>query len=239
MIEYAKRKLGEPVIQVNLDITQMEDAIDDAVQMFCEWHRDGSESMYFVHKVTATDVANGYISIPDEMLIDDVIELLPAGNGMLTNWTTPIGQSILTQLGGQSTCMLSMTSFAMFKEQMTTMDKVIGARYPFRFMKYRRRISCDFKLTEDEYLVFSAYENIDPRVDANKEAWEDQWLKRYCTAVIKERWGNVLTIANGIKLPGGIELDGKEILDSAKTELETLETELKDEHQEPPMFFVG
>ncbi|AWY10140.1 neck protein [Vibrio phage VP-1] len=241
MIEYAKRKLGEPVIQVNLDKTQMEDAVDDAIQQFCEWHRDGSESIYFVHKVTAEDVANGYVNLPTDRQIDDVVELLPGDQSLMTSWTTPTGQSLLQMfsVNNTSSCMLSASSFVMMKQRMTTLDKAIGARYPFRFMKYRRRIYCDFKLKADQFLVFSCFENIDPRIDANKEAWEDQWLKRYCTALIKERWGNVLIIANGIKLPGGIELDGNKILDDAKAEIAELETELKDEHQEPAMFFVG
>ena len=74
MISYATRKLGSPVIMINLDNTQMEDAVDDAVQMFCEFHRDGSQLHHYDHVITAEDVTNGYITIPEDKLIEDVEE---------------------------------------------------------------------------------------------------------------------------------------------------------------------
>lgn len=240
MIEYAKRKLGEPVIMVNLDKTQMDDCIDDAIQMFCEWHRDGSEQTYYTHKVTAEEAVSGILEIPAENAIEDVVEVLAydGSTGTSFNWSTATGQMMLSMFGG-GYGQVKLSDYVMLKQQMTNIQKVIGEQFPFTFVKYRRQIKCHFKLKEDQYIVFSAYENIDPRLPKNIEAWEDQWLKRYCTALIKERWGNVLSIAKGIKLPGGMEVDAAEILSGAKEEIDDLEAELKEEHQEPPGFFIG
>ena len=59
LIEYCLRKLGAPVIEINVDPDQLEDRLDDALQMWQEFHADGTIRTYLVHQVTADDLTNG------------------------------------------------------------------------------------------------------------------------------------------------------------------------------------
>ena len=68
LIDYAKRKLGEPVIEVNVDEDQVEDRVDEALQYYQEFHSDATVRTYLKHQITATDVANEYISLSSNIL---------------------------------------------------------------------------------------------------------------------------------------------------------------------------
>ncbi|MGR2462297.1 hypothetical protein ACUX4R_25785, partial [Salmonella enterica] len=87
-MNYVLRKLGAPVIQINLDSSQVEDAVDDARQKFWEYHRDGSQDAFFLYQVKQEDIDKGYIEFPDD--IDDVIEVIPGPPiESIGNWATP------------------------------------------------------------------------------------------------------------------------------------------------------
>jgi hypothetical protein len=73
--DYCLRKLGFPVIDINVDDDQLEDRIDDALQKFRDYHYDGTEEIYLAHQVTSGDIANTYIQVSDN--ISGVTRLLP------------------------------------------------------------------------------------------------------------------------------------------------------------------
>ena len=59
LIDYCLRKLGAPVLEINLADEQIDDAVDDALQYFYERHYDGVERMYLKYKITQEDVDRG------------------------------------------------------------------------------------------------------------------------------------------------------------------------------------
>ena len=61
--QYALRKLGAPVIEINVDDAQLEDALDDSLQIFAEYHFDGVEKVFYKYAVTETDITNGFIDV--------------------------------------------------------------------------------------------------------------------------------------------------------------------------------
>ena len=61
--QYALRKLGAPVIEINVDDSQLEDALDDSLQIFAEYHFDGVEKVFYKYEVTASDITNGFIDV--------------------------------------------------------------------------------------------------------------------------------------------------------------------------------
>lgn len=63
LIDYCLRKLGHPVIQINVDEDQIEDRVDDAIQFFQEYHFDGIEKVFLRYQITQADINNGYISL--------------------------------------------------------------------------------------------------------------------------------------------------------------------------------
>lgn len=66
--EYCLRKLGKPVIEINVDDDQVEDRIDEALKMYWDYHFDGTEKIYYKHQVTSTDKSNKYITLPENII---------------------------------------------------------------------------------------------------------------------------------------------------------------------------
>lgn len=242
-IEYCLRKLGQPVIMVNLDMTQIEDAVEDAILKFVEYHRDGFEEHYFSYTFTSSAEADTrVIPIPKELGIDDVVQVIPAGtavqNGRFDTYAWQAGAAITSPISG-GWANTSLQDYSIMMQRFADLNYVLGELFPFRFSKYKREARLLFAVSEGETVSFQTYRRVDPREDGNEDAWNDPWLKAYATALIKERWGNVLTIVNGLRLVGGIEMNGADIAASARDEIDRLETELKKGHQDPVDFMTG
>ena len=93
------------------------------------------------------------------------------------------------------------------------------------------------RISTDRWSVFDCYRLVDP---ANAtDIYNDWWLKRYLTATIKRQWGQNLIKFNGVQLPGGIVLNGREIYEDAVQEIEKIEEELRKEYELPPLDMIG
>ncbi len=241
-LDYIMRKLGAPTVKVNLDVESIQDAVTDAIERFCERHKDGSEEHYYVVKVSEDDALNGYITVPVEAQIQELEELLPTNGYNVGQWHNPSWQmaklTIGSGAGGSSYGQLRLADFVSLRQRLGTINDVLGERFPYTFKRYKRRIICHFNINVGDCYAFKASERCDPRVEGNEDAWNDPWLKAYATALTKERWGNVLVKAQGIKLPGDIELDGTGMLSEAKQEIETLNDQLQKEYEEPIGFLL-
>jgi hypothetical protein len=239
--DYCLRKLGSPVIQINLDDTQITDAIEDAILKFVEYHRDGSEE-YFLTYTFPDDVtaATRKITVPEG--VDDVVKVISPGSsiygGRFDTYAWQAGAAITSPVTG-GWAQTSLQDFTVMMQRLADLSVVLSEVFPFKFSKYHKEIELLFKVNAGEVLAFQTYKRIDPRDTGNEYAWNDFWLKDYATAKIKERWGNVLNKLQGVRLPGGVELNGAQMLQEAKEEIRELEDQLKKGHQEPIDFFVG
>ncbi len=243
---YCLRKLGEPVIKVNLDQTQIDDAIDDAIEKFNHYHEDGYEEYFYLYTIPAPATAGGQpsrkVSLDQTLEIDDVIEVVPAGGidfgGRFDTYAWQAGAAITSpQTGGWAN--IQLQDYVAMTQRLHTLNDVLGPEYPLSFNRYKREITLKFPISEGEQYAFKTYRRVNPQTAGNEDAWNNMWLKEYATALIKLRWGNVLSKVSGVKLVGGIELNGAEILRDAQTEIERLEEQLKLEHQLPPDIFIG
>jgi hypothetical protein len=88
-----------------------------------------------------------------------------------------------------------------------------------------------------KYLIFDGYEVVDP--DTFTDVYNDMFLKKYLTALIKRQWGTNLIKFEGMQLPGGVTLNGRQIFDDAREEITKLEEEMLLKHEMPPHFFIG
>lgn len=238
-MNYVLRKLGAPVIQINLDKTQVEDAVDDALQKFWEYHRDGSQETFYLYLVKQEDVDKGYLSFPAN--IDDVVEVIPGPPiESIGSWATPQWQMAQAMLVPKSALVsIRLVDYVSMQQRLSDINSVLTVRRTFVYKKFQRRLYPQFQYVVDEVLAFKCYENIDPEAEENQEAWNDMWLKAYATALVKRRWAEVLKKARGIRLPGGIELDGDSMFSEAETEIERLEEELRTGQQYPIDFMMG
>ena len=84
LIDYCLRKLGAPVLEINVDDDQIDDLVDDAIQLFNERHFDGVERMYLKYKITQGDIDRGIgAEISGEQTVNGT-----TGIGIVTTTTT-------------------------------------------------------------------------------------------------------------------------------------------------------
>lgn len=257
LIEYCLRRLGFPVIEINVDQDQIEDRIDDGLEFYMDYHFDGTERTYFAVQVSQIDIDNGYIEVPDNMIF--VTRALPFARH--NSIASPIGDpnaspySIEQILGGTfggsnstgtkssrqdqagPTNNLTLTTFYLNMQYLETIKQMFGeAEVPIRFNRHTNRVYLDMDwstIDVDSYIILHGWSSLDP--ETYTDVYADRWLKRYCTALIKRQWGANLIKYSGIQLPGGVTLDGDKMFDQASEEIDKLEDEMQDKYEEPPM----
>lgn len=241
--DYALRKLGFPVIELNLDDDQVEDRIDEALDMFRLYHVDAVEKTYLKHKVTAGDIANTYIEIPENIIGVNKIFSLAAtqvGSGGQLNFNIfdLTYQLRLNELYDFTSA--DYVYFSLANQHLRTLEMLFIGDVPIRFNRHAGKLYLDNpwdrRLTVDSYFIAEAYVVLP---ESNTRFWNDTWLKRYTTALIKQQWGTNLKKFSGVQLPGGIVLNGQQIYDEATRECSDLEQEIRDMYEAPPMFEVG
>lgn len=240
MMAYIMKRLGAPVIQINVSPDQVEVSIDEAIQLFTAHHRDGSEETFYAYQVKEEDVANGYIPVPDN--IYDIIEVVPKGYGLSNmDFATVEWQMVNSLMSqGRSFVPIGLADWNATRMALTNVNIMVGTyNQAFVFKKYKGHVVPQFSWGLNQVICFRCYEKIDPDEPGNELAWNDQWLKAYCTASVKEKWGVIMKKAEGIRLPGGVTLNGQQIYDEAVSEKEKLYEELRKKHEPPADFMIG
>lgn len=236
--EWCLRKLGKPVIEINVDDDQVEDRIDESLRYYWDYHFDGTEKIYYKHQITNTDVANTYITLPENII--GAVRVFPVSDPMVSsddlfNIRYQIALNDLYTLTS-----VSMVPYYMVMEHLALVQELLVGQQPIRYNRHRNRLHIDTDwndLKVGEFLLIEAYEVVDP--DTWTDAWGDRWLQQYATAKIKMQWGNNLKKYEGMQLPGGIMFNGQRIYDEAKEEIEKLETEMISSYSLPVMDMIG
>jgi len=239
---YCLRRLGWPVVEVNVDDLQLEDRIDDAIRFWQEYHFDGTEMIYYSHKVTQTDIDNKYLTLGTAeaasiLGISKMVNLSSKSSGMfsvkyqllLNDWAT------YSTKGTRE-----MQNYWMKMSHLAMIDQLINALNNVRFNRKTNKIYLELdwgtEVKKDDFIVFETYQSVD---GSNSGVWNDSFLKNYATALIKEQWGMNLSKFEGVQLPGGVTLNGRAILDDARTELQTLREQMSLSFELPIDFAVG
>lgn len=235
--EYCLRRLGKPVIEINVDEDQVEDRIDDALQYYWDYHFDGTEKIYYKHLVTDTDKTNKYITVPDNVI--GAVNLFNIADPSirsddLFNIRYQIALNDLYTLTS-----VSMVPYYMVMEHLSLISEMLVGKQLLRFNRHMNRlyIDMDWNSLSNEYLLVEAYQIIDPTEYV--DVWKDQWLMRYATALIKRQWGSNLTKFTGMQLPGGLTFNGEKIYNDAVGEITKLEDEMITSYSLPVMDMVG
>jgi len=236
--EYCLRKLGKPVIEINVDDDQVEDRIDESIRYYWDYHFDGSELVYYKHQVIADDITNNYITLPENII--GAVGIFPIGDPTISsndlfNIRYQIALNDLYTLTS-----VSMVPYYMVMEHLALVQELLVGKQPIRYNRHRNRLHIDMdwnKIKVGEYLLVQAYEVVNPATYT--DAWGDRWLQHYATAKIKYQWGTNLTKFTGLQLPGGVQFNGEKILDDAKAEIDKLEQEMINSYSLPVMDMVG
>jgi hypothetical protein len=237
--EYCLRKLGHPVIRINVDDDQVEDRIDEALDFWRQFHYDAVQRTYLKHQITGGDKANGYITISDSVRgISRIFS--PSGmwssTGNIFNLNYQLRLNDLWDLSSSSYSYYGITMM-----HLRSLDMMFVGEAPIRFNRHTDRLYIDIdwtgKMLEGDYLIAEADVHVDP--DTYPDVWTDKMLSRYATALIKQQWATNLKKYGGVQLPGGVVLNGPEMYAEATTEVKELEEEMRLTYEQPPQFLVG
>lgn len=235
------RRLGHPVVTVNLAPEQMEDAIDMALERFWDEHIQGYRRHYYLRKLSEEEVEAKSFIIPPEMGIDHVVKILPIGNSYgVGEWhTVPWQTAYSTVAGASAYSTIRASDFTLLRQRLKTIRSQFNAPQTFRFNKHTKEVVLEMRTIVDQVVAMECLQNIDPNKPEFADAWNNPWLQAYATAAAKKMWGDVLVNLQGVKLAGGLEINGDRIYENAVRELEALELELRTKWSEPIGFFIG
>jgi len=271
LIDYCLRRLGAPVLEINVDDDQIDDLVDDAIQFFHERHFDGVERMYLKYKITQADIDRGsaknttgvgivtttgtsnitgygsttfnfyetsnYIQVPDSVI--GVEKIFKFDTSSISGGMFSIKyQLFLNDLYYFNS--VELLQYAMVKRYLEDIDFLLTTDKQIRFNKRQNRLYMDIDWASESagnFLILDCYRILNPN-DFTK-IYNDSFLKKYLTSLIKRQWGQNLIKFRGVKLPGGIELNGREIYEDAERELKELKDRMALEYELPPYDFVG
>jgi hypothetical protein len=236
--EYCLRKLGKPVIEINVDDDQVDDRVDEALRYWYDYHFDGSERVYYKHAITETDVENKYITLPENII--GAVSIFSMGDPSirsddLFNIRYQIALNDLYTLTN-----VSLVPYYMVMEHLALMNELLVGKQPIRYSRHKDRLHVDMDWNTvriGEFLLVEAYEVIDP--ETWTDAYNDRWLQNYTTTLIKEQWGSNLTKFTGMTLPGGVQFNGEKIYDDAVAERRKLEDEMISSYSLPVLDMIG
>jgi hypothetical protein len=267
LIDYCLRRLGAPVLEINVDDDQIDDLVDDALQYFYERHFDGVERMYLKYKITQEDIDRGsakktdgvgivtttgtsidgktfnfyessnYIQVPDSIIgIEKVFKFdtssISAGMFSIKY------QLFLNDLYYFNS--VELLQYSMVKSYLEDIDFLLSTDKQIRFNKRQNRLYLDIDWAAQaagKFIIIDCYRILDP--NNFTKVYNDSFLKRYLTALIKKQWGQNLIKFRGVKLPGGIELNGRELYDDAVKEIDDIKQRMALEYELPPYDFIG
>lgn len=237
-IDYVLRKIGAPVIEINVAEEQVEDRVDEAVSFWRDYHYNGSQLVYLKHQITAQDKENGYITLPQKLLgISKVFPFdtsISTGTGMF-NVQYQFVLNNLTDLTSYN-----LQHYYMTMQHIEFMQEILVGKPMIRYNKHVNRLYIDTDISawkEGNYIIIEAYDVIDP--DMYSDVWEDRWLQNYASALIREQWGLNLTKFTGMQLVGGVQFNGEQILAEAREERRAMEEEAIQNLQPLTYNFIG
>jgi hypothetical protein len=216
----------------------VEDRIDEALQFYQAFHSDALHRNYYVHKVTATDVTNKYVALPEAYAYVTKMLLLTSASTSMSSQFSDLWQYTAQQYTAlQSGAAGGLSGFYVAMSNLQLMQDVLKGAQRIRFSRHMDRVYVEEVMKEGEYVVFEGYSIIDPV--AFTDVWDDYFLKKYATALIKKQWANNLKKFSGMQLPGGVMFEGQIMYDEAVMEISELEEEMRMTWQEPDGFFIG
>jgi hypothetical protein len=242
LIDYCLRRLGDPVLEINVDEDQIEDRIDEAIQYWQEFHSDATTRTYLKHLVTATDITNEYIPISSDVLT--VTKLFPTSSSFGTsyNFFDIKYQMMLNDIADMQNFAGDLAYYEQLQQYLSILDMKLNGTPQVQWSRHQDRLYifgdiADGDIVVGEYLVAEVYTLIDP--DTHTQVYNDLWLKEYATALIKQQWGQNLIKFEGVQLPGGVTFNGRQLYDDATQEIERLRERIRLEWEFPADFFIG
>ena len=273
LIDYCKRKLGAPVLEINVADEQIDDLVDDAIQFFQERHFDGVSQIYLKYQITQDDIDRGrapngnnptagivtstataniagsevtfdykensnYLQVPPSVIGVTKVLHFDGTNSTTNNMFSVKYQLFLNDIYHWGST--ELLTYAMTKTYLEDIDFLLTTQKQIRFNQRMDRLYLDIdwgSVSVNDYLIIDCFRILDPNDFAR--VWNDSFLKPYLTALIKRQWGQNLIKFQGVKLPGGVELNGRQIYDDAQKEIDMIMEKMSNTYELPPLDMIG
>ena len=245
LLDYCLRRLGAPVIDINVDPDQLEDKLDDALQLYQEFHSDATMRTYLTHEITQADLDNDYIPVADGVLY--VTRVFPRVNALsgTRNMFDVRYQTALNDLRNVHNYMSNLAMYDQMMQYMSLLDMKLNGQPLVQYSRHRNELHIFGDMNDNntnnyaigDFVVYEAFVIIDPTTYTS--VFNDMWVKDYTTSLIKQQWGSNMSKFEGMVLPGGVQFNGRQYYDDATNELEQLRERLRLEQEMPVDFFVG
>ena len=271
LIDYCLRKLGAPVLEINVAQEQIEDLVDDAVQYFQERHFDGVYPTFLKYEITQDDIDRGkasgaggvgvttttgtstivgaattfsfyensnYLQVPNSVIGVNKIFTFGGSNSISSGMFSLKYQLFLNDIYYWGST--ELLTYAMTKTYLEDIDFLLTTQKQIRFNQRQDRLYLDIdwsSVKAGEYFVIDCYRMMDP--SSYSQVWNDSFLKKYLTSLIKRQWGQNLIKFQGVKLPGGVELNGRQMYDDGQKEIDMLMDQMSSTYELPPLDMIG
>ena len=273
LIDYVKRKLGAPVLEINVADEQIDDLVDDAFQYFNERQFDGVQGTFLKYQFTQGDIDRGrapagqstvagittetatativgtattftynensnYIQIPPSIIGITKIFKYDGTNTVTNNMFSVKYQMFLNDIYYFGST--ELLTYAMTKTYLEDMDFLLTTHKAIRFNQRVDRLYLDIDwgaVSVGDYIVIECQRLVDPSDFAR--VYNDSFVKLYLTALVKRQWGQNLMKFQGVKLPGGVELNGRQIYDDAEKDIEKIMEKMSNTYELPPFDMIG
>jgi len=241
LIDYCLRRLGSPVLEINVDDDQIEDRVDDALSKYREFHSDATVRIFLKHEMTQTDIDNKWIPISADIpFVEKVFPINPMYSNV--NMFDIRYQMMLNSLGDFMQFAGGMSYYYQLEQYLDFLDMLLTGNPIVTFSRRQQRLYLhgnieDGDIKAGDFLIMEAQQIIDG--DTFTSIWDDKFLKDYTTALIKRQWGENMMKFEGMQLPGGVTLNGRQYYDDATADLERLEEKMRLEYEAPVDFFMG
>ena len=257
LIDYALRQNGAPVLEINIEDDQIDDLVDDAIQFYNERHMDGYVRTHLKVQYnqlmvddmttdTTTTISSGtssgqtiefkeqnnFLKMPS--YVTSVVKVFDFVSKNVTNLFDVRYQWRLNDLWDLT--QTEILTYEMVNRRLEDIYYLLEGQKQIRYQMRGDRLylDLDFKtdVNPDDFLVLECYRAVDPTQFS--DVFNDLWLKRYVTALIKRQWGANLIKFQGAQLPGGITMNGEFIYNEGKAAVEKLEEEMLTQYETPP-----
>jgi hypothetical protein len=292
---YCLRKLGFPVIEINVDDDQVDDRIDEGLAFWRDYHYDGTEKLFMKHCITAEDIDRQWIYCPDAVQFVTGVMPFDLSNASINMFDLRY-QLRLHDLYDFTS--VSYVSYEITMQHLRTLNLLFSGTPQFRFNRHQNKVFLDIDWTRDvqpgNFVIIECYRTLEPEtitltgtvscdpssntvtgtgtkfdqeiaafdfitiggeqkqvgninnptsitlvgpptqthvnatvtLEGITDVWNDRFLKKYTTALIKRQWGANLKKFGGIQMPGGVTLNGQQIYDEAIIEIKEMEEEI-------------
>jgi hypothetical protein len=242
LIDYCLRRLGEPVIEINVDPDQLEDRVDEGIQYWQEFHSEATYRTYVSHLVGDSDVSNEYVDVSDDVLFVSKLFRISSSFNTSFNFFDIKYQMMLNDIADMQNFAGDLAYYDQLNQYLSLLDMKLNGEPQTTYSRKMNRLYLhgdfnDKDVQAGDYIVYEAFKTVDPT--AFGKVYNDMWLKEYTTELIKQQWGANLSKFEGMQMPGGVTLNGRQLYDDATTQIERLREKIRSDFEMPADFFVG